>query len=663
MSRALGTVAVHGVGYPERAGGPAGKVEQWAEGLVAPVIRRVRGTVLGRKEWIAQVADAGRAWRGTGDAALRQGAQALRLALTREGFQPALVARAFAMTREAAHRTIGQRHFDVQLLGGRALLKGRVVEMETGEGKTITATLPACAAALAGLPVHIVTVNDYLAARDAEAMGPVYRALGLTVGVVVHQMTAEARRAAYACDVTYCTNKELVFDYLKDRLLVKQLTSRAHLHLDRLSRLRSDSASLLLRGLCYAIVDEADSVLVDEARTPLIIARHVEDRQERKMYAEALAMAHRLTEREHFEIDRPAGTVRITDAGTALLGRLGVQSGGVWAARHRREALVQQALTAVHVFRRDQHYLVQDDKVVIVDEYTGRVMPDRTWERGLHQMIETKESCALSEHQETLARISYQRFFRRYLRLSGMTGTAREVAKELWDVYRVGVVRIPTNRALNRRGVPDRFHATADDKWRAVLRSIEVMHRDGRPVLVGTRTVAASEYLSILLKKAGLPHEVLNARHDKTEAAIIARAAEPGRITVATNMAGRGTDIRLGPGVVESGGLHVIATERHDARRIDRQLFGRCGRQGDPGSHAAILSLEDDLITAQLPRWCRRAMTMMIWPGREVGSPIGRCIFAVAQRLAERRHARIRRAVLKMDEHIDSALAFAGRGE
>ena len=663
MSRALGTVAVHGVGYPERAVGSIGKVERWAEGLVAPVARRLRGTVLRRKEWIGQVADAGGEWTRADDAGLRQGAHALRLALTREGFQPALVARAFALTREAAHRTIGQRHFDVQLLGGWVLLQGRVAEMETGEGKTITATLPACTAALAGLPVHIVTVNDYLAARDAEAMGAVYRALGLTVGVIVHQMTAEARRAAYACDVTYCTNKELVFDYLKDRLLVKQVSSRAHLHLDRLSRHNRESASLLLRGLHYAIVDEADSVLVDEARTPLIIARHVEDRQERKMYTEALQLAHRLNEREHFEIDRPAGTVRITDSGTTLLGRVGGQLGGVWAARHRREALVQQALTAVHVFRRDQHYLVQDDKVVIVDEYTGRVMPDRTWERGLHQMIETKEHCALSEHQETLARISYQRFFRRYLRLSGMTGTAREIAHELWDVYRVGVVRIPTNRPLKRRGSPDRFYATAGEKWRAILASIEVMHRDGRPVLVGTRTVAASEYLSILLKQAGLPHEVLNARHDKEEATIIARAAEPGRITVATNMAGRGTDIRLGPGVADVGGLHVIATERHDARRIDRQLFGRCARQGDPGTHAAILSFEDNLITAQLPRWCRRAVALVMRPGKKVRSPLGRCIFAIAQRLAEGRHARIRRAVLKMDEHIDSALAFAGRGE
>jgi preprotein translocase subunit SecA len=655
-------VVISGVGYPERRLPHVGKLEEWAGRAIGPVARRFRAAMFRRDGWIRCVAAEGERYGGMRETDLKEAVQSLRPQLVRHGFRDDLAAKAFALIREVAQRTIGQRHFDVQLLGGWVLLTGRVAEMDTGEGKTLTATLPACTAALAGMPVHVVTVNDYLAGRDADAMGPVYAALGLTVGVVKHGMDPEARRAAYACDVTYCTNKELVFDYLKDRLVVGQMPSQTHLHLDRLHG-ADTSRRLLLRGLHYAIVDEADSVLVDEARTPLIIAQRSHEAMEQTVYEQALTLASRLTEGDEFVVDHAERDVRLTARGESRLEELTKSLGGMWKGGRRREAFVRQALTAQHLFHREQHYLVQEESVQIIDEYTGRVMPDRSWERGLHQMIEVKEGCPLGHRQETLARISYQRFFRRYLRLAGMTGTAREVAGELWSVYRLGVVRIPTNRPARRKRRPDQIHLTAEAKWQAVVRAIADARGRGQSILVGTRTVSASEHLSALLTQQGLPHRVLNARQDEEEAAIVAEAGEPGRTTVATNMAGRGTDVRLGHGVADVGGLHVIATERHDARRIDRQLFGRCGRQGDPGTCEAILSLEDELVVAQagpVLRWFARSACAL---ERSSYPWAGRAIFWWTQRCAERTHARMRLAVLKMDEQLNTALAFAGRLE
>jgi preprotein translocase subunit SecA len=655
-------VVISGVGYPERLLPHVGKLEEWAGRAIGPVARRFRAAMFRRDGWIRCVAADGERYGGMRDAELKEAVQSLRPQLVRHGFRDDLAAKAFALIREVAQRTIGQRHFDVQLLGGWVLLTGRVAEMDTGEGKTLTATLPACTAALAGMPVHVVTVNDYLAGRDADAMRPVYAALGLTVGVVKQGMDPEARRAAYGCDVTYCTNKELVFDYLKDRLVVGQMPSQTHLHLDRLHG-PDTSRRLLLRGLHYAIVDEADSVLVDEARTPLIIAQRSHEAMEQTVYEQALELASRLTEGNEFVVDHAERDVRLTARGEIRLEELTQSLGGMWKGGRRREAFVRQALTAQHLFHREQHYLVQEESVQIIDEYTGRVMPDRSWERGLHQMIEVKEGCPLGQRQETLARISYQRFFRRYLRLAGMTGTAREVAGELWSVYRLGVVRIPTNRPTQRTRIADQIHATADAKWQAIVRAVAEARQSGRSVLVGTRTVAASDHLSGLLAQHDIPHRVLNARQDGEEAAIIAEAGEPGRMTVATNMAGRGTDVRLGHGVAKAGGLHVIATERHEARRIDRQLFGRCGRQGDPGTYQAILSLEDELITAQtgpLLRWLSRWVGSF---GRSAPVWTRRVLFWWTQHRAERTHARMRMAVLKMDEHLNTALAFAGRPE
>jgi preprotein translocase subunit SecA len=594
---------------------------------------------------------------------IRGAASELRPLLRRQGFRPDLVARSFALVREAADRTIGERHFDVQITGGWVLLNGMVAEMQTGEGKTLTATLAAATAALAGIPTHVVTVNDYLATRDAEWMGPVHRALGLSVGVIKHGLTPQERRAAYECDITYCTNKELAFDYLRDRITLGRQPRRVQLQLERLYSQAPRLGRLLLRGLHYAIVDEADSVLIDEARTPLIISGSGDDEAEREIYETALSLAKLLEEDRDFSIEGKERAVRFTDAGRERLARLAEPRGGVWTGRLRREDLLTKALVATRCFHRDQHYLVRDGKVQIIDEYTGRVMEDRSWELGLHQMVETKEGCELTSRKDPVARISYQRFFRRYLRLAGMTGTAKEVAGELGSVYGLAVVRIPTNRPLDRRRVGDRIFPSEDEKWRAVVERVLELHDAGRPVLVGTRSVAASEELSARLAEAVLPHSVLNARQGREEAEIVARAGQPGRITVATNMAGRGTDIQLAEEVRERGGLHVILTERHDARRIDRQLFGRCGRQGDPGTYESMVALSDELVV----RFGSRLLGELALASRPrhpaVRRVFDRSALRWAQRRAERLHSRMRRDLLKMDEQLASSLAFSGRPE
>ena len=603
---------------------------------------------------VAAVAHCEAALAGGGAGDLEALARALRPRLRTEGFTEPLAAEVFALARAAAERTVGLRHFDVQLVGGWALLNGMIAEMDTGEGKTLAATLAAAAAALGGRAVHVITVNDYLAQRDAEWMRPVYAALGLSVGCVVHGVSPEERRAAYACDITYCSNKEVAFDYLRDRLVLGGRPRAIAAKIEALSG-GERGGRLLLRGLQFAIVDEADSVLIDEARTPLILSTQVSQAQEEDLYREALVLARQLGESDFEKHD---SEITLTAQGCERLETLARLLTGVWTGPRRREQLVRKALSALHLYERDRHYLVRDGKVVIVDAFTGRTMPDRSWEHGLHQMIEIKEGCEVTARRETLARISYQRFFRRYVHLCGMTGTAREVGGELWSVYRRRVARIPTHRPVRRARLPDEIYGQAEDKWRAAVKTIEQLHLAGRPVLIGTRSVKTSEHLATSLEAAGLPYQLLNARQDQHEAEIIAHAGEPGRITVATNMAGRGTDIRLAPGVAERGGLHVITMELNDSARIDRQLFGRCARQGDPGSCQAILSIEDDLVathqawvvprfagTGRLPRW------------------VGRLVFALARGAAGRTYARARRDLLELDVYLGDLLAFAGRGE
>jgi preprotein translocase subunit SecA len=647
--------------YPEQALERPGVLDRFAGRLVAPVARRLQA----RRVLNTGIAEAVHRYakeaERLSDAGIKRAAAELRLALRRDGFAEPIVAQSFALVREVAGRTLGMRHFDCQLRGGWILLNGMVAEMETGEGKTLTATLPACTAALAGLPVHVITVNDYLTARDAELMGPVYRMLGLSVGVVVNGKEPTARRAAYACDITYCTNKELTFDYLRDRTAVGSQVNRIQLSIERLAGTDSRASRLVLRGLFFAIVDEADSVLCDEARTPLILSARSDQAPERSMYETALAVAARLKPTEDFVVEGGERQVRLTAEAKQKLAGWAEALPSMFRGTRRREELVKQALVATHVFKRDTHYLVRDDKVQIIDEYTGRILPDRSWEQGLHQMVEAKEGCPLTGQQSSIARMTYQRFFRRYLRLAGMTGTAQEIAPELWTVYRLPVVRVPTNRPVQRRDLGECIYATAGEKWRATVERVRELTAAGRPVLVGTRSVGASDELSRLLTEAGVEHQLLNARQDKQEAEIVAQAGQQGRVTVATNMAGRGTDIRLAKGVEPLGGLHVIATELHESRRIDRQLFGRCGRQGDAGSFEAIVSVEDELSRVYLGRVLGGLARRLA--RSSASQRLLRRLIRLAQARAERSHAAIRRDLLTLDEQVGDLLAFSGKGE
>jgi preprotein translocase subunit SecA len=646
--------------YPELPRSHPGLLDRFANRAVGPMIRSMRAWRVRRVGIPEQVAQYTERMRQLTSSALRTTADEVRLELRRSGLAAEAVARSFALIRETAGRTIGMRHFDCQLDGGWILLNGLIAEMETGEGKTLTATLPACTAALAGVPVHIITVNDYLTARDADAMRPVYEALGLTVGVIVHGMDPAARRAAYGCDVTYCTNKELTFDYLRDRMALGRQDSRVQLNIERLARGETRASKLVLRGLFFAIVDEADSVLIDEARTPLIISGLADQTPELAMYQAALSVAGRLEQGADFRIDERERHVELTPGGKSKLAQWADDLPGTLRGEHRREELISQALQAVRLFQRDTHYLVRDDKVEIIDEFTGRVLADRKWEQGLHQMVEAKEGCPLSNQQTSVARITYQRFFRRYLWLAGMTGTAQEVAGELWSVYRLAVVPVPTNRPVRRRHRGTQVFGTEAAKWSAVVDRVRELHVQRKPVLIGTRSVVASERVSDLLTRAGVEHQLLNARQDKQEAEIVAAAGEPGKVTVATNMAGRGTDIRLGAGIADKGGLHVIATELHESARIDRQLFGRCGRQGDPGLTEAIVSLEDELIRLYLGAGFGPDALL---DKQAVGQSYARGLFRLAQLRAERANAAIRRQLLTLDEQLGDLLAFSGRGE
>ena len=647
--------------YPERQEDFPGPLERAWSRVPGPFSKGTRRFRSGR--FLKLVKEQGPTLDKFDDEDLSPAVTELRYQLKKEGQTDQLIARSFALVQKASELTLGWRHFDVQLIGGWVMANGMLAEMATGEGKTLTATLPACTAAFAGLPVHVLTANDYLVKRDAALMRPLYQALGLTVGAIEEGMDPQARRAAYACDITYCTGKQLVFDYLKDRMLLRNMPGRLSLSIQKLDSEQNRLSSLLLRGLCVAIIDEADFVLIDEARTPLILSQPGDAPEQKDMFVQALSAADELELGVEFLLRKKDRRVELTEKGRNRLATLGETLGGIWTSARRREELVQQGLSARHLFERDKQYLIKDGKIQIIDENTGRIMADRSWERGLHQMIEVKEDCEITPQKEPLAKISYQRFFRRYLRLCGMSGTAMEVAADLRSVYGLDVVPVPTNRPSRRQVKPTRVYQSASSKWQAIVESIQQQQQRGRPVLVGTRSVAASEILSTLLKQKRLAHRLLSARQDEHEAEIVSQAGERGRITVATNMAGRGTDIKLGHGVAELGGLHVIVAERNDSRRVDRQLMGRCARQGDPGSCEAILSFEDEITAAYFPPWIIGLLGGFARQGRPAGTILSYLLTALPQRAMERAHARSRRDLLKMDEHLGNLLAFSGPPE
>ena len=482
---------------------------------------------------------------------------------------------AFAVVREASKRVLGMRHFDVQLIGGICLHRGNIAEMRTGEGKTLVATLPVYLNALTGNGVHVVTVNDYLATRDSEQMGRLYNFLGLSTGLIVANLDYNQRKEAYACDITYGTNNEFGFDYLRDNMV-------------------SDVSQMVQRPLNYAIVDEVDSILIDEARTPLIISGPGQ-RSTDNYYKLAKIVPH-LVKDEDYTIDEKQKTIAPTDSGIAKVEKmLGVEN--LYDAENiELNHLLGASLRAYAMMHRDTDYVVKDGEVVIVDEFTGRLMFGRRYSDGLHQAIEAKEGLKVERESQTLASVTFQNYFRMYKKLAGMTGTAKTEEKEFIDIYGLEVLPIPPNKPLARIDLPDQIFKTKAAKYRAVVRNAVERHQTGQPILIGTTSITQSEELSDMLLRAGVPHKVLNAKHHEKEAEIVADAGQMGMVTIATNMAGRGTDITLGEGVPELGGLAILGTERHESRRIDNQLRGRAGRQGDPGSSQFFLSLEDDLM-------------------------------------------------------------------
>jgi preprotein translocase subunit SecA len=589
-----------------------------------------------------------------------------------------ILPRAFAAAREASRRVLGMRPFDVQLMGGMVLHQGKIAEMKTGEGKTLMATLPVYLNALEGKGVHVVTVNDYLARRDAEWMGQIYRFLGLTVGIIQHDMPDAERKAAYAADVTYGTNNELGFDYLRDNM-------------------KFDLASMVQRGHHYGIVDEVDSILIDEARTPLIISGPSEEATDR--YYRVDKIIPKLVQGEEIEesdgskhttgdflVDEKAHTVAITDEGVSKVEKL-LNIDNLYELENMETlAAVNQGLRAHHLFKRDVDYLIKDGKVVIVDEFTGRMMPGRRWSDGLHQAVEAKEGVTIERENQTLATITFQNYFRMYSKLAGMTGTADTEAAEFGEIYKLDVVVVPTNKPMIRDDRADLVYRTADEKWEAVVEEIKDDHQRGQPVLVGTVSIEKSEMLANKLKRAGVPHVVLNAKFHEREAAIVAQAGRKGMVTIATNMAGRGTDIVLGGDplklarseadpetekeafeaaveryrelcagekqeVLAAGGLHILGTERHESRRIDNQLRGRSGRQGDPGSSRFYLSLEDDLMRIF---GGDRVKNLMGRLGMEHGEPIEHRMVSRAieraQKQVEGRNFESRKHLLEYDD-------------
>ncbi len=580
----------------------------------------------------------------------------------KEDIDNPLVAEALATLVETAERTLGLRPYPVQVAGALALYRGYLAEMATGEGKSLTACLPAALSAWTGRPCHVVTVNDYLAARDVAEMKSFYERCGLSVGAVTADMAQNDRRAGYDKGVVYTTSKELAADFLRDRLILGPIQNPSRRLIRGLLHPQARlNEGMVMRGLHTAIVDEADSVLIDEAVTPLIISRP----QDNKPFMDVCMTAHRLSKTlkpvRDYICDMKYKDIRFTKEGEKKLDDMASELKGLWRSRDRREELILQALTAREFYKRDKQYVVKDGKVVIVDEFTGRLMPNRTWRQGFHQAVEAKENIEITRPSETLSRLSFQQFFRLFENLSGMTGTGLESSREFWQIYGLAVMAIPTHRPCIREQYPNLIFATAHERWNAVVDEVAELHRVGRPVLVGTRNVAASETIAARLAEKGFAFSLLNAVHHQEEAGIVRSAGQEGRITIATNMAGRGTDIKLGEGVTALGGLHVIATEGHESARIDRQLFGRSARQGDPGSARAFMSMEDELMVRFVPAPVRNRLALSLGPNHPSVQRFAEKVYRRAQKSAQNMAFKQRKSVLRMDTWLEEALAFTGK--
>ena len=579
---------------------------------------------------IAQINSFEDAYKKLTDEELRSKTAEFKKQIARGKTLDDILPEAFAAVKESSVRTIGLRHFDCQLIGGIILHQGKISEMKTGEGKTLVATLSVYLNALSGAGVHVITVNDYLAKRDAEWMGPIYRALDLSVGYIQHDFDPPTRKIAYSCDVTYGTNNEFGFDYLRDNMALS-------------------IEDCVQRELNYGIVDEVDSILIDEARTPLIISGMVEDKVD--TYFKADDIARRMAKDTDFTTDEKTKNAILTEAGIKKAEKtLGIEY--LFDIEHMDIAhQILQSLKAHHLFHRDIDYVIKEGEIIIVDEFTGRLMVGRRYSDGLHQAIEAKEKVRIREESQTLATITFQNYFRLYKKLAGMTGTAKTEEGEFWKIYGLEVLDIPTNKVMIRTDQSDVIYKTKKEKFRAVVAAIEELNKKGQPALVGTISIENSELLAEMLFRKGIPHHVLNAKQHEKEAEIVARAGQKATVTISTNMAGRGTDIVLGEGVVDLGGLHVIGTERHESRRIDNQLRGRSGRQGDPGSSRFYVSLEDDLMKLF---GSGRIASVMERLGIEEGTPIEHPLISRAienaQKKVEQYHFGIRKQILEYDD-------------
>jgi preprotein translocase subunit SecA len=625
-----------------------------------PVSRRVARWAM----QLPRIEAAGELLKGISNEELRKTSLALQYRAKSGEPLGELLPEAFALTREAGTRALNMRHFEVQLLGGIALYNRSIAEMQTGEGKTLTATLPLVLLSLLGKGVHLATVNDYLARRDAEWMMPLYEMLGLKVGIIETSMNSDQRRAAYACDITYGTAKEFGFDFLRDRLLLRKMAAGQQNLMAYLLDHREDSGGdqPVQRKPYFALVDEADSVLIDEARTPLIISSlpNEDQKNEAELYRWAARHAPTFAEETDYTFEAKIQKIELTLEGRRKLRNLPRGTATETTGMLGLYDAIELAIRAEKCFLRDRHYVVREGEIVIVDEFTGRLAEGRKWRDGLHQAVEAKEQIEVSIATGHAARVTVQDYFQRYPYLAGMTGTGSTSARELLKIYKLRVIPIPTNRPPIRQKLPTVVHSHREAKETAIIREVLEVHATGRPILIGTRSIDKSLSISAKLKDAGIEHQVLTAYQVDVEAEIVAAAGQQGKVTVSTNMAGRGTDIRMGLGVNDLGGMHVICTELHDSARIDRQLIGRCGRQGDPGTYRQLLGLDDDIVLMGLGP--KRAEKSKEYGESHAGPfPSYERMFYRAQEKIERRHFRDRKLLMHHEKERKKMLLQMGQ--
>ena len=651
--------------YPQRQESQLTQLEETFQRLLLGIRTSLSPGIYTQKFIVRQVNRYQQSLRDCSEQELSLAIAELRSQLHQHQMAKHLVIKSFAVIREVAFRTLGKRHYDVQLFGGWIMINGMLAEMETGEGKTLATTLPACTAALAGIPVHVITANDYLAARDAKIMAPLYERLGLTASSVVDGMQTAVRQTNYQADIVHTTNKQITFDYLRDRIEMGDdtLFYQSQYKLIQGRQKTQGQPEFLLRGLCFALVDEADSVLIDEAKTPLIITKTIESEDKTTFYNDALSLASKLLENEDYIVNYKDRTVEISLQGQETLAGLSDSVDKSLHQKRQRESAVKQALLAQLFYKLNHQYVISDGKIQIVDESTGRIMADRSWEQGLHQMIEAKEKCVISELREPLARISYQRFFGQYLMLGGASGTVKEVSSELGRVYGLRVFKVLTNKPSQRKMLGEKIYRNIETKKQVLIARIHSLLKQNRAILIGTSSVEESEQVSKWLELESIKHRVLNDKQDKHEAQIIAQAGQQRAITIATNIAGRGTDIELGKGVAQAGGLHVIALSRNNSRRVDRQLYGRSARQGDLGSAEAILSMQDSSLVEFYSPTMLRFFSAFCFGKKPIAGALSRFILYFPQHRNESKQGKMRRLLTKQDQKLRRILAFSGKFE